>query len=87
MERIRDGPLASKHSSRQNTECTDPCRDRAILGVEDGKPVLANAINEWARQRTLTAVLDNPARSDPRSGGEASAAEPIARWLAGSNTL
>jgi predicted type IV restriction endonuclease len=41
--------------------------------VEDWKPVLANAINEWARQRTLTAVLDSPARTEPRSGGEASA--------------
>ena len=41
--------------------------------VEDWKPVLANAINEWARQRTLTAVLDNPARSEPKSGGEAAA--------------
>ena len=39
--------------------------------VEDWKPVLANAISEWARQRTLTAVLDNPARSEPRAGGEA----------------
>ena len=33
--------------------------------------MLANAISEWARQRTLTAVLDNPARSEPRAGGEA----------------
>ena len=39
--------------------------------VEDWKPVLANAISEWARQRTLTAVLDNPARSEPRAGVEA----------------
>jgi hypothetical protein len=37
------------------------------------KPVLQNAINKWARQRTLTAVLDNPARTEPRAGGEASA--------------
>ncbi len=44
--------------------------------VEDWKPVLANAIGEWARQRTLTAVLDSPARSgsgsEPRPGGDAS---------------
>jgi predicted type IV restriction endonuclease len=39
--------------------------------VEDWKPVLANAIGEWARQRTLTAVLDNPVRSEPRAGVEA----------------
>ena len=37
------------------------------------KPVLANAINECARRRTLTAVPDNPARSEPRAGSEASA--------------
>jgi hypothetical protein len=41
------------------------------------KPVPANAINEWARQRTLTAVLDNSARSEPRSGGKAAAGERI----------
>jgi hypothetical protein len=28
--------------------------------VESWKPVLANAINEWARQRALTAVLNDP---------------------------
>ena len=39
--------------------------------VEDGKPVLDNAISERTRQRTVTAVLDNPARSEPRAGGEA----------------
>jgi hypothetical protein len=38
--------------------------------VENWKPVLANAIGEWARQRTLTALLDNPARSEPRASGE-----------------
>ncbi len=34
----------------------------------------ANAIGEWARQRTLTPVLDSPARSrsEPRPGGDAS---------------
>ena len=34
------------------------------------KPILANSINEWTRQRTLTAVRDYPARSEPRAGGE-----------------
>ncbi len=34
-------------------------------------PALANAINEWARQRTRTAVLDNLARSESQAGGEA----------------
>lgn len=37
--------------------------------VEDGKPLMAAAIREWARLRTLKAVLDNPVRSDPRAGG------------------
>src|SRR4051812_16449878 len=32
--------------------------------VDDWKPVLANAISEWARQRTLTSVLGNPARPE-----------------------
>jgi hypothetical protein len=38
--------------------------------IEDWKPVLANAISEWARQRTLTAVLDNPTRTDSKSSAE-----------------
>ncbi len=38
--------------------------------IEDWKPVLANAISEWARQRTLTAVLDNPTRADPKTSAE-----------------
>jgi hypothetical protein len=39
----------------------------------DRKPVLANVINAPSRQRTLTGVLDNPARSEPQSGSEAAA--------------
>jgi hypothetical protein len=35
------------------------------------KALQAGATNDWARQRILTAVLDNPARSEPRTGGEA----------------
>jgi hypothetical protein len=31
--------------------------------VESWKPVLANAINEWAKQRALTAVLSDPSSS------------------------
>ncbi len=31
--------------------------------VEEWKPLLANAIGEWARQRTLTSVLENTTRS------------------------
>jgi hypothetical protein len=34
--------------------------------LEGWKPVLANAINEWARQRTLTSVLESPAAIDGR---------------------
>src|SRR5262249_52764892 len=44
---------------------------RRPVKPEDGKPVLANAINKWARQRTLTAVMDTPARSEPLLGREA----------------
>jgi hypothetical protein len=40
--------------------------------IEDWKPVLANAISEWARQRTLTAVLDNPTRTDTKTSAESS---------------
>jgi hypothetical protein len=40
--------------------------------VESWKPVLSNAINEWAKQRALTAVLNDPAAA--RLGG----AEPEA---------
>jgi hypothetical protein len=36
----------------------------------DRKPVRANAIDEGARQRALTAVLHNPARSEPPARGE-----------------
>ncbi len=32
--------------------------------VDDWKPVLANAISEWARQKTLSAVLENPIRHE-----------------------
>ena len=39
--------------------------------VEDWKPVLANAINEWRGSGRLTAVLDSPGRSEPRPGAEA----------------
>ncbi len=38
--------------------------------IEDWKPVLANAISEWARQRTLAAVLDNPTRTDTKTSTE-----------------
>ena len=38
--------------------------------IEDWKPVLANAISEWARQRTLTAVLDSPTRTEPKTSTE-----------------
>lgn len=38
--------------------------------IESWKPVLANAINEWARQRALTAVLNDP------SAARIGAAEP-----------
>ena len=38
--------------------------------VEDWKPVLANAISEWARQRILSAVLENPVRSESKPVGE-----------------
>lgn len=31
--------------------------------IDTWKPVLANAINEWAKQRTLTAVLSDPSSS------------------------
>ena len=37
--------------------------------VEDGQPLMAAAIREWARRRTLKAVLDNPFPTDPRAGG------------------
>jgi hypothetical protein len=37
----------------------------------DRKPAVANAIDGLVRQRTLTAVLDNADRSEPRTGGEA----------------
>jgi hypothetical protein len=65
--------------------------------VEDWKPVLANAISEWARQRTLTAVLENPSRTESRTGAEATsggrvettqeelAAYEVIRRLLGSN--
>ncbi|MDR3618079.1 MAG: type I restriction enzyme HsdR N-terminal domain-containing protein [Paludisphaera borealis] len=45
--------------------------------VDDWKPVLSNAINEWARQRTLTAVLENPARSDNQAAAEGSESNRI----------
>ncbi len=35
--------------------------------VEDWNPVLANAISEWARQKTLTTVLENPTRQETQT--------------------
>jgi hypothetical protein len=40
------------------------------------KPVPVNASNEWVQQRTLTAVLDNPTRSEPRTGDDAASGGP-----------
>lgn len=40
--------------------------------VENWKPIVANAIQEWARQRTLTAVLTSPPLSTRESTPDAS---------------
>ena len=45
--------------------------------IEDWKPVLANAISEWARQRTLTAVLENPTRTESKTSAESSSVGKI----------
>ncbi len=38
--------------------------------IESWKPVLANAIEEWAKQRMLALVLSNPPRNDAAPGSE-----------------
>jgi hypothetical protein len=53
--------------------------------VEDWKPVLANAINEWARQRALSTVLAAPSaadRSSTNEGGTATKVETTQEELA-----
>jgi hypothetical protein len=47
--------------------------------VDDWKPVLANAISEWARQKTLTSVLETPTRpeSQPHKGPDPAAPRSV----------
>ncbi len=45
--------------------------------VESWKPVLANAIEEWAKQRMLSLVLSTPPRSDAAPGTEPAAAKVV----------
>ncbi len=44
-------------------------RQIAYTVVETKRPVRTQVIGGWPRQRTLTAILDNPARSEPQSAG------------------
>lgn len=48
-------------------------RNLTAAVVDSWKPIVANAIQEWAKQRTLTAVLappQTPPVKDPESGGK-----------------
>ncbi len=52
--------------------------------IEEWKPILASAISEWARQKTLTSVLDNPTRHETQLSR---AARPLPRVRAESRQL
>ncbi len=45
-------------------------RNLTAAVVESWKPIVANAIDEWAKQRTLWSVLDNSKPSEPASASE-----------------
>ena len=45
--------------------------------LEGWKPVLVNAIGEWAKQRALTSILENPAGGDAAMIGDATSAGRI----------
>ena len=53
---------------------TRQIRDKVI---EEWKPILASAISEWARQRTLTSVLENPPHANSQASAESTAPSRI----------